>query len=103
MSRISKFFRGERFGIVPEIRLEVRLRTLRFVQLTIFGGILPEMKLDGSDNVDSFVRAEIDGEMVPERFAFPREIPMTSPDNGSHVTPRNTHGESEGFQDCRML
>jgi hypothetical protein len=41
--------------------------------------------------------------MVPERFTFPREIPMTSPDNGSHVMPRNTHGESEGFQDCRML
>lgn len=103
MSRISKVFRGERFGIVPESRLEVRLRILRFTQLIISGGITPEMKLDGRYSVESFVRAEIDGEMVPERFAFGRDIPVTSPEIGSHVTPRKTHGESEGFQDCRML
>ena len=65
----------------------MRLRTLRFVHLSISGGIGPEMRLPGRDKVESFVRDEIAGEMEPERFEFSREIPVTSPESGSHLTP----------------
>lgn len=87
--------------MAPERRFVVRFKTLRFVQLRISGGIPPEIRLKGSDKVESFEREEIAGEIEPERFAFSKEIPVTSPESGLHVTPWKLQGESEGFHERR--
>lgn len=100
-SRTSRLFRGEKSRIAPERRFEVRLSTLRLVQLSISCGITPEIRLKGRDRVESFEREEIAGEMEPERFAFSKVMPVTSPESGWHVTPWKVKGESEGFHERR--
>lgn len=49
------------------------------------------------------LRREIDGEISPERLLLGSEIPVTSPEVESQVTPRNLHGELDSFHVSRKF
>jgi hypothetical protein len=57
------------------------------VQLASAAGIIPEMEFAPSSRVRNCSRRENEDDIVPDSEIFESDIPMTSPELWSHVTP----------------
>lgn len=50
-----------------------------------------------------FPSVEMEGEISPDRDLFASEISVTLPETGSQLTPKNSHGDSDSFQESNTF
>lgn len=80
-----------------------RFRNLRCVHLLSSGGTGPDNELESSSSRVRLWIVAMDGEILPERFRFDNEIPVTMPESLLHWMPKNRHGEVVFVHDWRWF
>lgn len=93
MSRVSSTVSADKSGSSPVRLLKDRFRNRSCVQLLSSGGTVPDNELESSSSRFRPWSAEMDGEILPERFLLDSEISVTVREFPSHRTPRKWHGE----------